>query len=575
MSEISGWGRFVAELKRRRVVRVAIAYAVTAWLVVEVADTIFPRLLLPDWSVTAVILAALVGFPIAVVLAWSFDIVPDSGAAAGEIGSRRWLGVGLGFVITLLVAGATFQFWTRVVRGGGVIDAVVVLPFQNLSGDEADEYFVAGMHDALIGELAQVGSLRVISRTSATRYAGMGLSLPEIARGLDVQGVIEGSVRREGDVVEIRVQLVEALPEERPIWSQVYTRNVRAALAMHGEIARAIAQQVEAQLTPREEARLARAPDVDPETFEAYLRGMHLLHDGEPQNVQEGLRYLHTAVERNPADALAYTGLAYGYVTVGHGPNGTSDAFARAGEAAERAVALDPDLAEAHAVLAQVKYYLESDWAGAEASFTRANELNPSLASNRYHHAWFLATLDRLDEAIVEHRLAKRLDPLTPVHTAWLGGLYLFDGRPRDALPELEEINTLVPTNFWGRVLLGETYMAMGMPDSAIAIQTRIAETQPRARWLLARNLAAAGRSDEARRIAAELEAAPDPWTTFGLGAIYATLGENDRAWDWLERKPQHAWIVAVRNAYWFEGLRDDPRLPGFLAEFGLTPLES
>jgi adenylate cyclase len=342
---------------------------------------------------------------------------------------------------------------------------------------------------------------------------------------------------------------------------------------MHGEIARAIAQQVEAELTPREEARLARAPEVDPEVFEAYLRGMHLLHEGGPQNVQEGLQYLHSAVERNPADALAYAGLAYGYVTVGHGPNGTPDSFARAGEAAERAIALDPELAEAHSALAQVEFYLDWDWAGAEQEFRRAIELNPSLASNRYHLAWLLATLGRAEEAIAEHRLAKELDPLTPVHTAWLGGLYLFLGRTEEALPHLHEINELVPNNFWGHVLVGETYMAMGMPDSAIAVQSRIAATQPRAEWLLARNLAAAGRSDEARTIAARLEADPNPWRAFGLGAIYATLGDNDRAWQWLSWEPQHSWIVAVRYAYWFEGLRDDPRLPEFLARFGLAPI--
>ena len=573
MSDMSRWGRFLAELKRRRVVRVAIGYAVTAWIVVEVADTIFPRLLLPDWSVTAIILAAVVGFPIALVLAWSFDIVPDESGGIHTIGRKRWIGVGVGIVVTLVLAGATSQFWARVVRGGSAIDAVVVLPFQNLSGDEGDEYFVAGMHEALISELAQIGALRVISRTSAIRYAG--LSVPEIARGLDVQAVIEGSVIRSDDDIEIRVQLIEALPEERPIWSESYTRNVRAALAMHGEIAHAIAQQVQAEITPREEARLARAPEVDPEVFEAYLRGMHLLHEGGTPNVEEGLRYLHVAVERNPADPVAYSGLAYGYVTVGHGPNGTPEAFARAKEAAERAVALDPELAEAHAVLAQVKFYLDLDWEGAEQSFQRAIELNPSLASNHYHYAWLLATLDRTDEAIAEHQRAQELDPLTPVHSAWLGGLYLVLGRTDDALSELRDINELVPESFWGQVLLGETYMAMGMPDSAIAVQTRVAETRPRAQWLLARNLAAAGRVEEARRIAAELEAAPNPWRAFGLGAIYATLGENDRAWEWLSREPRHSWIVAVRNFYWFDGLRDDPRLPDFLARLGLTPLGS
>lgn len=560
------------ELRRRRVGRVAVAYAVTAWLVVEVADTIFPRLLLPDWSVTAVILLAVAGFPVAIVLAWSFDVVPDASGGTHTVRPRAWTGLLAGVLLVAVVGAGTSRFWARMVRPTGSMGSLVVLPFQNLAGDEGQEYFVAGMHDALISELAQIGSIRVISRTSAIGYARSGRTVGEIARELNVDGVVEGSVRRTGDDVELRVQLIRALPEEQPIWAESYTRDVRATMAMHGDIARGIAQAIRARMTPREEARLTRAPEVDPQTFEAYLRGMHLLHDGAPERVEEGLRYLHAAVERNPADALAYAGLAYGYITVGHGPNGTPDVFARAGEAARRALTLDPELAEAHAALAQVKYYYEWDWAGAEREFSRANELNPSLASNRYHHAWFLYTQERMDEALAEHVLAKELDPLTPVHTAWLGGLYTWLGRPEDALPELRTINDLVPSNFWGAVLLGEAYAALGLPDSAIAIQRRVAEGRPRAQWLLARNLADAGHVDEARRIAADLEAAPDPWRALGLGAIYATLGENDRAWEWLSREPHHAWLPTVRNAPWFAGLRRDPRLPDFLARMGLAP---
>jgi TolB-like protein/tetratricopeptide (TPR) repeat protein len=564
--------RFLIELQRRRVTRVAVGYAVAAWLIVEVADTVFPRLLLPDWAVTAVILAAVAGFPLAVVLAWFFDVVPAEGGGARGLNARAVLGLAAGLALILVVAGGVSRLGLRLVRPAAGIASLVVLPFQNLSGDEAEDYFLAGMHHALINELAQVGSLRVISRTSAVHYAAMGLSVPEIARELAVQAVVEASVRRTSEDIEIRVQLIQALPEEQPLWASVYTRSLHGALAMHGEIARAIAEQIRAELTTREERRLTRAPEVDPATFEAYLRGMHLIHAGGPANIQEGLRHLHAAVERSPANALAYTGLAHGYVTLGHSAAAGDDPWPRAREAATRAVTLDPELADAHAALAQVKYYYERDWDGAQREFLRAIELNPSLASNRYHYAWFLHTLGRMDEAIVEHVRAKELDPLTPVHTAWLAGLYLDAGRFDDAMRELRTINELVPNNFWGPMLLGETYMRMGMPDSAIAIQQHVVESSPRGRWLLARNLALIGRHEEARRIAAELEQQPNAWNALGLGAIYAALGENDTAWEWLAHEPPHAWLPIVADTMWFGGLRGDPRLPSFLEGLGLPP---
>lgn len=563
--------RFLVELRRRRVTRVVVGYAIAAWIIIEVADTIFPRLALPDWSVTVVILAAAVGLPIAIALAWFFDVVPAEEGGERVLGFKGWLALVGGIAIVLLVAGATSRIWLPLIARSGGTASLVVLPFLNLSGDEGEEYFVAGMHHALINELAQVGSIRVISRTSAVRYAGMGLSTPEIAQRLHVEGVVEGSVRRTGEDIEIRVELIQALPEERPIWAREYRRTTSGAIAVTAEIARAISQELEARLTPSEERRLTRTPEVDPQTFESYLRGMHFIHAGGPANVEEGLRHLHAAVDRSPADALAYAGLAMGYVTLGHSAAAPIDPWTRAREAATRAMTLDPELGEAHAALAQVKYYYERDWEGAEQEFRRAIELTPNLASNRYHYAWYLWTLGRYDEAIAQHVLAKDLDPLTPVNTAWLGGLYLWLGRLDDARRELDIINQLVPGNFWGSMLSGEAYMQMGMPDSAIAVQRRTVANNPRGRWMLARNLAVTGRADEARRMASELEAEPSPWNAFGLGAVYAALGDNDKAWEWLEYQPSHAWISVVVDTVWFGGLRNDPRLPPFIDRLGLT----
>lgn len=571
MSWRHGLSDFLRELRRRRVWRVAAGYSITAWLLVSVADTVLPRLLMPDWSVAAVILVAIAGFPVAVILAWYYDIVPDSAGGMRALHGRHWLGLGFGSLLFVLVAAGSARYWTTVVRPGTLIDSLVVLPFEDRTGEEGQDYFVGGMHSALINELAQVGALRVISRTSALRYAGGGRSIQEIARELNVRAVVEASVARTGEDVEIRVQLIRALPEEQSIWAQSYRRDMRSVLAMHGDIARAIAQQIHAELTPRQEARLMRTPAVDPETFEAYLRGMHHLQRGSNRDVDLALRHLHAAVDRNPGDALAWSGLAFGYINLGHGVAPVAGAWSHAREAALRAVQLDPELPQARASLAQVKYYFERDWEAAEREFRYANELNPSMANNRYHFAWYLLSTGRLQEAITEHERAKELDPFTPAFTAWLGGLYYMAGRFDDAVREAQAAVEMAPDVPVGWLVLGDAYLLKGMAAEALTAHRRLAELAPALQWLYGRTLAATGNVDEARRIAALIEdGESNAWTTFGLGALYATLGDRDRAFYWLQHKPQHAWISAIGRSHWFAGLQGDPRLDEMIEELGL-----
>jgi TolB-like protein/Flp pilus assembly protein TadD len=564
--------KFATELRRRRVGRVAAGYAITAWLLVSVADTVLPRLLMPDWSVAAVILLAIAGFPIALILAWYYDIVPDRAGGMRGLRGQHWLGLGIGSLIIVLVAAGSARYWTAVVRPAGLVDSIVVLPFEDRTGQEGQEHFVGGLHSALINELAQIGALRVISRTSASRIADRGLSIPEIARELSVRGVLEGTVTRASDEVEIHVHLIQAVPAEQSLWARTYRRDIRSVVAMHGDIARAIAQQIKVELTPRQEARLSRESVVDPETYEAYLRGMHHLQRGSNRDVGLAIQYLRTAVDRDPADPMAWAGLATGYINLGHGVAPVADAWQHAREAALRAVQLDPELPQARSALAQVKYYYERDWDGAGREFRYANELNPSMAANRYHHAWYLATMGRMDEAIAEHELAKHLDPFTPLFTAWLGGLYYMAGRVDDAIREAQAAVAMAPAVPAGWLVLGDAFLLKGMHDDAVNAHRRLADLVPAQQWLLGRTLAATGQIEEARNIAALVEASePNPWTTFGLGALHATLGDADRAFYWLEYGPPHAWMPAIRGSHWFAGLQGDPRLEQMLQRMGLA----
>jgi serine/threonine protein kinase/Flp pilus assembly protein TadD len=484
---------------------------------------------------------------------------------------------GLLLVILLVALGERYYFGERLSSFVGLsssaqaIGSIVVLPPQNLSQSDDQEYFVAGMHDALISALARIGKLRVISRTSAMRYRDSDKTVPEIARELNVDGLVEASVYRDGSDVHVQVRLIRAHPEERQLWTQAFEREFENVPEMHGDMAQAIARQIQVTLSPEEEALLTSARPVNGEAYEAYLRGMFHLNKSTPEDFQRGLAYLHEAVENDPADALAYSGLALGYVTLGHGPAPPPDAWMRAREAAERAVRLDSTLAEAWAALADVKTYFEWDWDGAEDAFQRANALNPNLAMNHYHYAWYLILFGRVEEALAEHRRAQELDPLTPLHTVWLPGVYLYTGHYARALDEARRTAEQYPENATALYVLGTSAAQMGEFDEAIAAHEKMVEVNPRWKSALGRTYAVAGRTEDARRILAELEAQPPTsWGAIGLADLHTALGNKDEAFRWLAYEPAHGWLPWSRANPALEPLRDDPRFHDLMRHLGL-----
>lgn len=481
---------------------------------------------------------------------------------------------GVPLFLILIIAGVIYLFIGR----AEAIDSIAVLPFENLTGDTGQEYFVDGIIDELIGQLGQIGALRVISLWSVMQYKGVKKPLPEIARELNVDAVVTGTVQQVGSSVSIRVRLIDALPAERNLWEETYDRAMADVLVMYSDIARAIAREVKVKLTPDEDTRLTTARQVNPETYEAYLKGMFYLNKGRPEEIKQGMAYFHEAVETNPTDPLAYAGLALGYVTLGHNPAGPGDAWSRARAAADRALRLDSTLAEAHAALADFKLYYEWDWAGAEQCFQRTNELNPNLAMNHYHYAWYLALVGRLDEAIIEHKRAQELDPFEPLHTVWLGWLYYFDGQFDKAMDEARKALELNPDYYIAHWILGEVYAEKEMYEEAIAAVHKAVEVDPIGfRWALGRIYALAGQTEEARRILAELEEEEaTQWGTITLADLCTTLGEMDKAFRWLEvaYELHSAWLPWIRVDPILKPLRDDPRFKDLLRRMNLPEPE-
>jgi TolB-like protein len=494
------------------------------------------------------------------------------GAEQAGRGTRRryWLGLAATAVIVVAVAGGYLvgMLSRRVPApvSGQATHSLAVLPLANLSGDPAQQYFVDGLTDALINDLARIGgALRVTARASTAGYATAPKPVRQIARELGVDAVVEGSVAREGDLVRVTAALIDAATEQR-LWSDRYERNLTSILALQADIARAVARAIKGALSPEEEQKFQKTREVNPRVYELYLRGMSLLQQATPEARAKGMEFLHRAIEEDPTDPLAYAGLADGYITIAHGADPLPDALSRARAAARTAFELDPTLPQASFALGVIKGYDEWDWEGGERELRHTIDLNPSFAMAHYHLAWFIALDDRrLPEAIEEHIRARDLDPLNPLHTAWLGQLYVEDGQYDKALDEATraiELNPKVPI---GYRVLSELYARQGKWDQAIAAMQTAVGADPAWRWRLGLLYIQAGRTAEARPIIAALEKARvTPWTAMWRARLAAALGDREAAFRWLNYEHPHIFLPWLRLLK--EGtqesilLRDDPR---------------
>jgi TolB-like protein/Flp pilus assembly protein TadD len=441
---------------------------------------------------------------------------------------------------------------------GGGVRALAVLPLQNLSGDPGQDYFADGMTDALTARLAQIRSLRVIARTSASQYKDGKKPVREIARELGIDAVVEGSFTRSGDRVRITAELIEAATEAH-VWARSFERELGDVLMLQGEVAGAIAGQIEAQLTSDERSRLSARSPVAPRAYEAYLRGRFLLDEGSEKGLREALVQFNKALELQSDYAAPHAGLASCYAILPfYSSLSPAEVLPKARAAAERAVELDASLAEAHASLAYVRAYYEWDWRAAEREFRKALELRPSFADAHFSYSRFLAASGRMAEAIAEIREAEALDPRELSLKANKALLYYFDGRYDEALEpllELAQANPQLSIAHWG---VGLAYEQKGASREALDSLEQAARLSKglNIQSSLAHAQAIFGQRDKARQALSRLQerARASYVPSYHFAIIYAGLGEHDRAVDWLERAYQERSTVL---AY----LRLDPRL--------------
>jgi len=459
------------------------------------------------------------------------------------------------------------------------IESLAVLPLANLSGDPEQDYFADGMTDALIAELGQIGALRVISRTSAMRYKKSDKPLPQIAKELNVDAVIEGSVLRSGDRVRVTAQLIGAVPE-RHLWARNYERDLRDVLSLQGEIARTIADEVKANVTPDVQARLATARPVNPEAHELCLKGRYLLDRPELEVRMKALTYFQQAIEKDPGYAMAYLGLASYYdLLVSRGEMRGKEAREKAMAAVLKALEISPSLAEAHASLGSIKHWYDWDWAGAESEFKRALELNPNCADAHSEYADYLINMGRPEEAFAEVGRAQQIDPRWPRMDGRLYHYY-WEEREYDKALELGRKKLeLEPNDPSSHAWVGWPLVQKRRYAEAISEFERVVSLAPQDLYYkpcLGRVYAEGGRKQEARKIVQELEERYRRryMRPYLIALIYMGLRENDKAFEWLERayEDRDTHLANVKVDPWLDPLHSDPRYQELLRRMNFPP---
>ena len=457
------------------------------------------------------------------------------------------------------------------------IRSLAVLPLKNLSGDPEQDYFADGMTDELITHLGQINTLRVISRTSAMTYKGGHKTLAEIARELNVEAVVEGSVLRSGERVRIIAQLIQ-VPADTHIWADSYEGDLRDTLALQSRVARSIAEQIRGTLKPQEKAALGKSRTVNPDAYEAYLKGRYFWNKRTGDGLKKAIEYFNHASETDPTYAEAYSGLADAYALSGdweYGVLSPQVAFREAKAAATKALALDKNLSEAHTSLAFALDLYGWDWKTAEAEYKRAISLNPGYATAHQWYASHLMVMGQNSEAIAELRKAKSLDPLSLIISADLADILCIAHLYDDSVQESKKVLEIDPSFAVGHYVLGQAFEQKHMYDEAIAEFQRAIEISGHSGVFdsgLAHAYAVSGRQEEARKIAKELESANDqnPSAEANIALIYVGLGDQDQAMIWLNKAYDARFNPSILLRPFFDPVRTDPRFMDLLSRIGL-----
>jgi TolB-like protein/Flp pilus assembly protein TadD len=597
---------FFSELKRRNVYKVAIAYAVVAWLLMQIATQVFPFLEIPNWAIRLVIMLIVIGFPIALVIAWAFELTPEGikrteAADASRQHSRggAWiyivavgaaLSVGLFFLGRYTAPKIVTKTGESVGSGSLPDKSIAVLPFENLSEEKANAYFADGIQEEILTRLSKIADLKVISRTSTQRFKSAPDNLLEIAKQLGVANILEGSVQRSADQVRVNVQLIKAATDAH-LWADTFDRKVTDVFAVESEIAKAVADTLQAKLSGTEQSAITARPTENSEAHDLYLKGRYFFGKRTADDLKRAIDYFNQALAKDSNYAPAYAGLADSYVLLPqYSRESSAELFPKARAAAEKALALDNTLSEAHASLGLLLATLSTSGINlreSEREFERAIALNPNYAPA---HHWYgfgvLLPLGEFDRAIAEVKRALELDPFSAIMNANLGFCYLYARRYSEAIAQFRKAAELDPSSPAPHLGLGEAYELSGQREQAITEYeragnlfsqlTHIPPTSDNFLPSLAGRYVLKGERAKALQLLDHYKgptqrgAAPD----FAVALDYVRLGDNNKAIDWLERSYQNkepGFLEDIKVNPLLDPLRGDPRFEALVEK--IVPL--
>jgi TolB-like protein/Tfp pilus assembly protein PilF len=462
-------------------------------------------------------------------------------------------------------------------RPSAVIRSLAVLPLESLSNDASQDYFADGMTDELIADLGQISALRVISRTSVMVYKHARKPLPQIARELKVDAVVEGTVLRYGDRVRITAQLIEA-SSDKHLWSQSYEGELRDTLALQSQVARAIAEQIRINVNPQEQAALKNVKVVNPQAYESYLKGRYFWNKRTADGLKVALAYFHQAIDEDPTYAQAYTGLADTYALLGdwqYAVMTPKEALPKAKAAATKALQLDSALGEAHNSLAFCLDGFDWDFDSAGKEFRRALELNPGYATAHHWYAWHLSLLGRYDEAIAEMKKAENLDPLSLIINADLAELLVLAHLSDESIEQSRKTIEMDSSFALAHNQLAQAYLQKHLNEEAVAELQKalqLSGSSPTVMANLARAYVASGKRSEALKLLNDLKKRSNSTYSHGseIAVIYAALGDTDQAMIWLAKGYEERFNPGVLLRPGFDPLRSDPRFQTLIRSIGL-----
>src|SRR6478752_2256387 len=548
---------FFAELKRRNVYKVAVAYIVAGWALSQGIAQVFPVFDVSNWLIRLIVLLIIIGLPIALILAWMFELTPEgikrtatADAMPNVTRKKKYVWIYVVVIGAVISIGLFFlgRYTATNTASAARTEAatvpsksIAVLPFDNLSRDPDNAFFAEGIQDEILTRLAKVADLQVISRTSTQHFKSAPEDLRDIAKKLGVMNILEGSVQKANDQVRVNVQLINALTDAH-LWAETYDRKLTDVFAVESDIAKTIADTLQAKLTGSEKIAISKKPTANPEAYELYLKGRFFWNKRTAADLRKSIEYFNQAIAKDPGYAQAYAALAQSWKLLpafnGGAPN---DCFPQAEAAAKKALALDDTSSTAHAALASLKGLNGFDYPGAIAEYERTLQLNPNDATA---HQWFandtLANIGQKEREIAELKHAVELDPLSLVINSNLGVAYIHARRLDEAIAQLRKTVELDGAFYYARYNLAQALELKGLiPEATAEYQKTMSMTEdPVPLGMLGRLYGLHGQKDEALRILQKLRQNREQGYTaaYSLALIYVGLGDHNEALNWLEQ---------------------------------------